>query len=210
MGLSSIGCIVWKIWKEILVQFNNILTDECIVMPNHLRGIVRIADTGNNKSDLKNVDTLNQGSSEDSGDVVGDKNIMKSENIWEGLFSGLRDVVLMKYTGVTIGNLAGNQDTTIGFLGIDKNCYRFAFTSGTIPYIGKRMIIITQMPYEINRGTSFITSRVLWEFYITIFRNYWTHSFAFNCVFLRYRFTDFHRKTKSILQHENHHWRKFR
>jgi len=77
MGLSSIGCIVWKIWKEIL--FNNILTDECIVMPNHLHGIVRIADTGNNKSDLKNVDTSNQGSSEDSGDVVGDKNIMKSE-----------------------------------------------------------------------------------------------------------------------------------
>lgn len=46
-GLNEIGKLVNYWWKEIPKQFNNVLLDEFVVMPNYLHGILAIDE--NNK-----------------------------------------------------------------------------------------------------------------------------------------------------------------
>ena len=42
MKLNEIGKIVQSVWNELLKQFPNIRTDEFVVMPNHVHGIIWI------------------------------------------------------------------------------------------------------------------------------------------------------------------------
>ncbi len=42
MGLSGIGCVVWRTWNEIPKHFPFIALDAFIVMPDHIHGILEI------------------------------------------------------------------------------------------------------------------------------------------------------------------------
>ncbi|MEW6684583.1 MAG: transposase [Candidatus Edwardsbacteria bacterium] len=44
MRLSDLGQIAGKFWQEIPVHYQNIILDEYVIMPNHIHGIIIIAD----------------------------------------------------------------------------------------------------------------------------------------------------------------------
>lgn len=46
MGLNEVGCIVADIWHGLPQRFPMIELDEFVVMPNHIHGIIWIADIG--------------------------------------------------------------------------------------------------------------------------------------------------------------------
>jgi REP element-mobilizing transposase RayT len=54
VSLSEIGRIVFKCWLEIPEHFDNVKLDDCIIMPNHLHGIIVILEQKDNDFGLKN------------------------------------------------------------------------------------------------------------------------------------------------------------
>jgi len=58
MMLNEMGRIIKYHWEKLPKHFKNILMDECIIMPNHLHGIVRIVGAKHSKSN-NNVLTKN-------------------------------------------------------------------------------------------------------------------------------------------------------
>jgi len=45
MELNIAGQIIEKWWLELPHKFSNIIIDECIIMPDHLHGIIIIVET---------------------------------------------------------------------------------------------------------------------------------------------------------------------
>jgi REP element-mobilizing transposase RayT len=45
MRVNEIWRIIWDCWNQIPKHFPNTITDEFVVMPNHIHGIIRIIDT---------------------------------------------------------------------------------------------------------------------------------------------------------------------
>jgi REP element-mobilizing transposase RayT len=44
MGLNDIGCVIHECWNEIPTHYPHVTTDEFIVMPDHVHGILCIGD----------------------------------------------------------------------------------------------------------------------------------------------------------------------
>ena len=76
IGLSAAGCIAWHVWRRIPKRFPGTLIDVCIVMPNHVHGILRILDMGKNVGE---TNWVSAGQPEDTGGVTGQKNPMIHE-----------------------------------------------------------------------------------------------------------------------------------
>ena len=58
MGLSDIGCVIHQCWNEIRNHYRHVTTDEFVVMPDHVHGIVVIGDkTSTVETPLNGVST---------------------------------------------------------------------------------------------------------------------------------------------------------
>ncbi|MCF7802802.1 MAG: hypothetical protein K9N46_06075 [Candidatus Marinimicrobia bacterium] len=82
IGLSPTGSIVWEVWRQLPQQFNMVLIDMFVVMPNHVHGIIRILDRGITLDDFKKADAVNRvqtGQHGNSGGVTGQKNPMATQ-----------------------------------------------------------------------------------------------------------------------------------
>ena len=60
MILNRSGVIARKIWLEIPQHFKNVKLDECIVMPNHIHGIIIIDDGDNHDVGNRHACSLHQ------------------------------------------------------------------------------------------------------------------------------------------------------
>ncbi len=54
------GTLVGETWREIPAQFPSVLIDQCVIMPNHLHGIIRIIEEIKNSNAAKVLGLMNQ------------------------------------------------------------------------------------------------------------------------------------------------------
>lgn len=58
--LNEMGKMAERTWHEIPIHFPNFVMDQCMIMPNHLHGIIRILGENQNKDAAKGGGLMNQ------------------------------------------------------------------------------------------------------------------------------------------------------
>ena len=60
INLNEMGKMAEKMWHEIPTHFPNFVLDQCMIMPNHLHGIIRILEENHNKGTDTEKGLMNQ------------------------------------------------------------------------------------------------------------------------------------------------------